>query len=57
MDDLGFLIKVLVFSGGLAIAIKRIAPHWPLPETAALSLVLLPALLMGSWLVWQQRRG
>jgi hypothetical protein len=57
MDDLGFLAKVLMLSGLITAVIKFIAPLWPLSETLALSIVLLPTVLIGGWLVWQQQRG
>ncbi|NJL86367.1 MAG: hypothetical protein HC886_10900 [Leptolyngbyaceae cyanobacterium SM1_1_3] len=45
MDKLGFLLKVLVASAGLAVLIKYAAPAVPLPATTLSSLTLVFCLL------------
>jgi hypothetical protein len=49
------VLKVFALSLLLAIALKVIAPHFPLPQTneMALILVLLPPMLMGLVLIGQ----
>ncbi|WP_272130242.1 hypothetical protein [Spirulina sp. CS-785/01] len=48
-SQLIFILKVIVGSGGLALAIKYLGPQLPLPATplTALVFVLLPALILG----------
>ncbi|NJN04676.1 MAG: hypothetical protein HC873_05575 [Leptolyngbyaceae cyanobacterium SL_1_1] len=55
MDKLGFLLKVLVASAGLAVLIKYAAPAVPLPATtlSSLTLVFLPTLIMACLLSWR----
>ncbi|WP_346293536.1 hypothetical protein [Sphaerothrix gracilis] len=59
MDKLGFILKVLVASAGLAALIKYVAPALNIPANAfsSLILVLLPTLVMAGllgWRLWQQ---
>ncbi|NEQ30386.1 MAG: hypothetical protein F6K04_05215 [Leptolyngbya sp. SIO4C5] len=59
MDKLGFILKVLVASAGLAALIKYVAPALNIPANAfsSLILVLLPTLVMVGllgWRLWQQ---
>jgi hypothetical protein len=56
LDTVQFLAKILLFSLLISVLIKYVAPHWSVPATASVSLVLvlLPMLLMASWLAWQQ---
>ena len=54
----GFVLKILVFSAVLAIAIKSIAPSFNIPATSTIALisVLLPTTVMGvalSWRAWR----
>lgn len=56
----GLVLKVLVLSAILSIAIKSIGPILPIPatNTAALIIALTPTLVMGLTLAgrsWQQR--
>jgi hypothetical protein len=60
-NSLWTVLKVFALSLLLAIALKVIAPHFPLPQTngVVLTLVLLPPILMGLVLIGQdysQRR-
>jgi hypothetical protein len=53
--SLVFLGKVVGLSALMAIAIKAIAPQFPIPVTSSVSLaiVLAPPLIMGAILCWQ----
>jgi hypothetical protein len=55
IDQLGFVVKVMVISLLLAIAFKTVAPQLPIPATSLMSLVIVltPAILMGAILTWQ----
>lgn len=56
-DQLGFVAKVLILSWLLAIVLKAIGPHLPLPATTAtcLILVLTPSLGFALFLGWRLR--
>jgi hypothetical protein len=55
MSDLGFIIKVLVLSTGLGVAIKYLAPVLPLSPSLGLAIAFLvgPSALMAG-LLWLQ---
>ena len=60
-NTLGFLLKLLLASGAISIAIKQAGPLLSLPETgvsngAALAIVLSLPLLVGSLLLWRWRQ-
>lgn len=54
----GFVVKVLIASTAIAWAIKGLGSRLPLPETSAIALtmVLLPTLLMSVALAWRAQR-
>ncbi|MBF2002957.1 MAG: hypothetical protein IGS50_07585 [Synechococcales cyanobacterium C42_A2020_086] len=54
-SPLNVILKVMLASLALAVAIKYGGPMLPIPASApvALTLVLLPTLLMGIALVWR----
>lgn len=59
--EAGLVLKVLVLSIVLSVAIKYIGPTLAIPatDTAALIIILLPALVTGlvlGWRSWQQRQ-
>lgn len=59
--DLGFVSKLLGLSLAISLAIKYLGPQVPLSPAplVVLSMVLLPALILGlalGWRGWQQRR-
>jgi hypothetical protein len=57
MDSkLWLLLKILLLSGGLSIAIKYLAPAFPIPATAtnALIAILTPSLVLALLLVWRR---
>ncbi|GEM_PF-861476 len=59
-DSWGFIVKLLIVSALLAIAIKTVAPELSVPETnmSALLAVTLPPLGVGialGWRAWQGR--
>lgn len=55
MDYLGVIVKVLVLSAGVSVAIKYLAPFLAIPatDTNALIGVLLPTIVMGLILGWR----
>lgn len=58
--SVGLVLKVLVLSTLLSVAIKYMGPILPIPatNTAALIITLIPTLIMGvvlAWRGWQQR--
>ncbi len=59
LEILWFLLKLLVPSLLLAIAIRQWAPHWSIPATDAVSLamVLTPSVIMGGFLGYQLWRS
>jgi hypothetical protein len=54
----GFVLKILVLSAILAIAIKYVAPYFNIPATSTIALisVLLPTGVMGVALSWRAQR-
>ncbi|NJN88159.1 MAG: hypothetical protein HC881_20025 [Leptolyngbyaceae cyanobacterium SL_7_1] len=60
-SSVSLVLKVLVLSAGLAIAIKYGAPHLPFPANPAnaivLAIVLLPSLVMAAILVGVKAEG
>lgn len=59
LEILFFLLKLLVPSLLLAIAIRVWGPHWPIPANATVSLVMVltPAVVMGVFLGYQLWRS
>lgn len=59
-SSVSLVLKVLVLSAGLAIAIKYGATHLPIPTNPAnavvLAIVLLPSLVMAALLVRMQAK-
>lgn len=55
LNQVGFVIKVLVGSAAISVALKTLGPYLPLTANASTSLVivLVPSLLLGSLLGWQ----
>ncbi len=58
-DQLGFVAKVVLLSGAIALVIKFAAPQLSIPATAtsALLAITLPPLALALALVWQSRRA
>ncbi len=56
-NQLGFVLKVLILSIGLSIAIKYLCPFLSIPATSsnALIIVLLPIALLTASLIWRWR--
>ncbi|MGD1853617.1 MAG: hypothetical protein ACFB2W_05135 [Leptolyngbyaceae cyanobacterium] len=56
MDSWLYIVKIAIASALVSAAIKWIAPATAPPESLALLLVLLPTVLVGSWLLsrWRQ---
>lgn len=52
-----FLFKLLAISIAISGSIRMVGPHFPLPNNnaVALSLVLLPPLLLGLAMLWRWR--
>jgi hypothetical protein len=50
-----FLLKILALSAAISVLIKYLLPYFNLPatNTMALSLVLVPPIVMGLVLVWR----
>lgn len=57
MKTAAFLLKLLALSIAISGSIRMVGPHFPLPNTdaIALSLVLLPPLLLGVAMLWRWR--
>jgi hypothetical protein len=56
-NQLGFLLKLLIFSALLSLFIKYVSPVFPVTETTtnALIMVLLPTIIMTLVLFWRFR--
>lgn len=54
-DKLSFVLKVVLLSAGLALAIKYWAPQFNIPATSANAIVavVLPSLVLAGALVWR----
>lgn len=51
MDSWLYILKIAIASALISALIKWVGPSLALPETAALGIVLLPTILLGTWLV------
>ena len=58
-EAIGLLAKVLLLSLGISLVIKYIGPFVPIPATSgvALTLVLLPCIIMMGLLGWRALHG
>lgn len=58
-NQVGFVVKVFLFSAGLSVLIKYAFPILSIPATPrnALIIVLLPTVVMASALLWRFQRS
>ncbi len=58
-NNTSFIVKILLLSGGLSIAIKYGGPYLAIPATTGvvLSLIFLPSLLLALLLGWRAWRS
>lgn len=57
MDSWLYVLKIAIASAVLSALIKWVGPAIAPPESAALILVLLPAAVLGSWLLTRLSRS
>ncbi|WP_206754778.1 hypothetical protein [Dolichospermum sp. FACHB-1091] len=56
-NQLGFFLKLLLFSASLSLVIKYADPLWiPATATSALIMVLSPTMVMATVLLWRVPR-
>ncbi|MEM1240475.1 MAG: hypothetical protein AAGI45_11600 [Cyanobacteria bacterium P01_H01_bin.26] len=56
MDSWLYLVKIAIASVAISALIKWVGPAIAPPESAAMVLVLLPTIVLGSWLVSRLRQ-